>query len=162
MEYKTKTMLNKWALITTYKIVEPAEINFRLMETHINFYRKKWNVQKEILLIGLPKELHQKNNHFGKTIFDRIKKINHNIDYVIKKYDNINMDFLSNVTYYKSMFTDVIMYETNLSTKTSQWNSIKNILFNICDIELDTSYNKIINIDNDEFICLDRAANLKE
>ena len=32
--------MDKWALITTYKIVDPPDTNFRFLQTFINFYNK--------------------------------------------------------------------------------------------------------------------------
>ena len=45
--------MDKWALVTTYKVTKPIETNFRIMETFVNFYRKKWNVTKEIMLVSI-------------------------------------------------------------------------------------------------------------
>ena len=60
------------------------------------------------------------------------------------------------------MFTDIIIYETSLSTPTSEWSTVKQILFQICDLELDSSYNKIVNIDSDEFIYLPHSQKPKD
>ena len=156
---------DKWALITTYKVLEPADINFQFMETYINFYRKKWNVTKEILLVGVPEELIKKDyltqiaaRIAGPLVADlsNIDKANFSVSTQFNVQTNIPIDpFFRDIHYHSSPKTDVIFYTTNYSTSNEEWDIIKNTLYNICNQELDPSYNRVINIDNDEFLFLD-------
>tara|TARA_B100000575_G_scaffold184579_1_gene148454 strand:- start:8839 stop:9861 length:1023 start_codon:yes stop_codon:yes gene_type:complete len=164
---------DKWALITTYKVLTPAEINFQFMETFINFYRKKWNVKKEILLIGIPKNLIEQDPKILKPITRRLEAVGALTESTTVKslklhVDNVDLarlnTIISAVNYYSSKTTDFVLYTTNHSTSEKDWNAIKEILFKICDTMLDPSYNRVINIDNDEFLFLDqeRAAEEEE
>lgn len=152
----------KWALITTYKVLEPPEINFQFMETFINFYRKKWNVEKEILLIGVPENLIEKNPKILQPILKRLKALGAFDDGVREELIELPVNltihtqaYLKNISYFTSAKTDFILYRTNHSTSLSQWNIIKKLLFEICNQKLDASYNRVLNIDNDEFLFLD-------
>jgi len=156
---------DKWALITTYKVLEPADINFQFMETYINFYRKKWNVTKEILLVGVPEELIEKDyltqiasRIAGPLVADlsNIDKANFSVSTQFNVQTNIPIDpFFRDIHYHSSPKTDVIFYTTNYSTSNEEWDIIKNTLYTICNRVLDPSYNRVINIDNDEFLFLD-------
>jgi len=169
---------DKWALITTYKVLDPTDINFQFMETFINFYRKKWNVTKEILLVGIPEELappHKRepilqieSRIAGPLVADTVSgaaTFSEPTHIQVKPSPDSSIDaFFGNIQYYSSPKTDVVLYTTNYSTSNAEWDIIKNTLFQICNKMLDPSYNRVINIDNDEFLFLDseRAPQVEE
>ena len=167
--------MDKWALVTTYKVNDPPEANFRFMETFVNFYRKKWGVTQEILLVGVPRELCSLDSNILDDLLRRFKALNGNTEFILSTVDyNIILEkqetmemtmgrrnLIDNIKYFKGNKTDLLLYSTNKQTTNPEWNIIKNILFQIANLELDSSYNKVINIDSDEFLVLsdDRKPN---
>ncbi len=145
--------MDNWALITTYKIVDPPETHFRFMETFVNFYEKKWNVTKTILLVGIATEV--VTDMGANKILSRVYDMNEGKVSGPYRIGVVNCpDFCKNLTYYEGLKTDILFYDTNFSTSHDEWNQIKDVLFQVCDNVLDPRYNKVINIDNDEFLCM--------
>ena len=162
---------DKWALITTYKVLNPAGINFQFMETFINFYRKKWNVKKEILLIGIPENLIKQNPMILDPITRRLEDLGALTETTTVKPIELQVPniepsrlrtFLKDIKYYSSETTDFVLYITNYSTSLEEWDIIKRILFTLCDMRLDPSFNRVINIDNDEFLFLNSDRPVEE
>lgn len=151
--------MKRWSLITTYKIMDPPGTNFRFMESFVDFYERKWGVEKSILLVGVPKNLLEKNNSICDPIVGRIEALNG------AKFDKqmtvsgINYPFLSNINILSSESgkVDAVFYHTDYSTKVNDWSAIKNVLSNICDSHMDKSFTNVINIDNDEFLRMEEG-----
>lgn len=147
---------NNWALITTYKVMKDYRTNFRFMETFLNFYEQEWGIGKFILLIGVPEECKDKT----KFVLRDILKWSDKEEYeYVDKFEEYNLPFFSDVKWYWNDATEkrnveVITYKTNYTTPTQQWDVVKRHLFKLVDSDLERTYDKVLNIDNDEFLRL--------
>ena len=139
-------------LITTYKLSKDKELSFSFFNTFINFYRKEWNVKKEIVLIGIPKEVHDSDPNIEDFLMYKINKISNLKSLKYEKIEGINKPHINNVAYYSTEQTDFVLYITDTQTSYNSWNEIKRILFTICKSRLVSNIDRVINIDNDEFL----------
>jgi len=126
------------------------------METFVNFYVKKWNVKKTILLVGITEDSFSNNSQ--RFILDRVRKLNNHPFEKQKIKMQKEYYFCNSLNYYSSDNVCVLTYKTNVSTAHHEWNWIKDALFSLCDYHLlEKDYNKVINIDNDEFLVMKKG-----
>lgn len=144
-------------LITTYKLSKDKKLSFSFFNTFINFYRKEWNVKKEIILIGIPQEIINSDTSIQDFLINKIGKISNLRTLKSEKIEGINRPHINNVVYYSTEQTDFILYITDTQTNYSSWNEIKTILFSICKSRLVNNIDRVINIDNDEFLVKGRG-----
>lgn len=140
---------DNWALIATFKKNESTLQSFRLLESFIEFYKREWGIKKFVLLIGIAQGLDKKD------IVGRINKYDDSFRETI--YFPFNYTFLKNAIYFRSkkeenISVDCLFYDTNAGSTWQEWNNVKNMIFSATNDSLDKKYNKVVNIDNDEFL----------
>ena len=116
---------HNWACFTTYKLIDGGAERFRLMEPFLNYYSKYWGIKRFVLFIGVVEGVKID------SITERIKGFSDS--------DGLHIS--------------VHAYKTPRNIRTGEWTSKKRVIFKHVDKKiLEPEYNRVLNIDSDEFI----------
>jgi len=154
-------MKPKWALISTYKIYEDPNASCRFLETFLNFYRQRWGITKFVLLFGIP---HSVDKSCFRSIENRLLALEQNRIVSIQNLGVDKLPYLNQCTLNRNLSEcdpsiDYLVYETSYSTRGMDWYSTQKRLYQFVDNYLGSNYNRILNVDSDEFLCYDYPNN---
>ena len=137
---------NRWFLVTTFKD------QWALMESFLNFYRSIWKIDKFVLMMGYTEEACKQR------IIERLGRLCATTPEPCEKVEHeVLPQIFENVVQYRFDSTEIticlVCYKTTRCTPTLVFDrKIRTRLHLIADAIIPPCYNRVLEIDNDEYL----------